>query len=198
MYHKDIYACMSNTLFIFDWDDTLFPTHWLTEKRLIFNDKPDLSHVKGHLELLSNSVEAILQHAQKYGTVMIITNSEHGWVAHSCAKFMPSIMPLIREIEIVSARSLFEPLCPDSPTDWKTSAFQEEVGDFTNILSIGDSESERHAVKALAATGRYTKSLKIVERSTPDQIATQLDLITSMLEMIVAHKHSIDVCCFEA
>ena len=185
----------SSTLIIFDWDDTLLPSHWLSERGLIVgSDNPALPEVRD----LTFSVQVILEHAQKYGTVVIITNAESGWVAHSCAKFMPDVMPLISTIKTVSARSLFEPLRPDSPTEWKKVAFQQEAAAFTNVISIGDSESERYAVKTLAGPDRLTKSLKVLERSAPGQMAAQLDLIASMLEMIVTHKHSIDVCCHEA
>jgi hypothetical protein len=54
------------------------------------------------------------------------------------------------------------------------------------------------ALKSIAGPGRYIKSLKIVERSDTVHLAAQLDLVTSLMEMIVAHKHSIDVCCYEA
>ena len=187
------------TLFIFDWDDTLLPSHWLGERNLFKDEYNDFSdEEKVQIDNVSNSVQAVLQHAQKYGKVIIITNSDSGWVALSCARYMPACVSLLETIKVLSARALFETMYGDDPIDWKTVAFKQEGLSFTNVLSIGDSECERMALKSIAGPGRFTKSLKIVECSDTVHIAAQLDLVTTLMEMIVAHKHSIDVCCYEA
>ncbi len=57
----------------------------------------------------------------KHGNVLIITNAETGWVELSCKKFMPRVQPYLQNLRVLSARSAFEALYPDSPSDWKVS-----------------------------------------------------------------------------
>lgn len=73
------------------------------------------------LETLQSSVVALLTRAVKYGSVLIITNAETGWVELSCKKFMPRVLPYLQNLRILSARSTFEALYPDSPSAWKVS-----------------------------------------------------------------------------
>ena len=73
------------------------------------------------LEALSVSVIALITRAQKHGRVVVITNAETGWVQLSCRKFMPRVVPFLSQLRVLSARSTFEALHPDSPSDWKVS-----------------------------------------------------------------------------
>jgi len=71
------------------------------------------------LELLQDSVIALMARAAKFGSVAIITNAETGWVEMSCKKFMPRVLPMLSGVRILSARSSHEARFPDSPSDWK-------------------------------------------------------------------------------
>jgi hypothetical protein len=71
------------------------------------------------LSVLEDSVNALLDRALGCGTVVIITNAETGWVELSCRKFLPRCLGIVSRIRVVSARSTFEALHPDSPSDWK-------------------------------------------------------------------------------
>jgi hypothetical protein len=64
-------------------------------------------------------VIALVDRAVKSGPVVIITNAETGWVELSCKKFMPRVLPFLAGVKVLSARSTFESLYPDSPADWK-------------------------------------------------------------------------------
>lgn len=67
---------------------------------------------------------ALLERALRCGLVVIITNAETGWVELSCRRFLPRCLPLVSSIRVVSARSTFEALHPDSPSDWKVSSIR--------------------------------------------------------------------------
>ena len=71
------------------------------------------------LAVLQDGVISLINRAQQLGSVIIITNAETGWVELSCKKFMPRVAPLLTNIKILSARSTYEALFPDSPSDWK-------------------------------------------------------------------------------
>ncbi len=117
-----IHLYFTDTTIIFDWDDTLLSSSWLAQNGLRL-DEPQIvpPEAVGQLEVLSESVIQLLQRATMHGTCIIITNAETGWVELSCKKFMPRVLPCLHNIRVLSARSTFEALYPDSPSDWKVS-----------------------------------------------------------------------------
>ena len=69
---------------------------------------------------------------------------------------MPGLIPLLNQINVVSARSTFESTFPDSPLKWKFYAFQQNLLNVfacaekrKNIISMGDSHVEREAIRAV-------------------------------------------------
>ncbi len=109
-----------HAVLVFDWDDTLLCSSWLATNgfRLDYPDVIPVSVTK-QLEALQTSVVALLKRAQTYGKVMIITNAETGWVELSAKRFMPEVLPHLADLDVFSARSNFESLSPDSPSEWK-------------------------------------------------------------------------------
>ena len=105
---------------VFDWDDTLLCSSWLAQNGLRL-DYPEVipASIQKQLEALQTSVVALLRRALTFGKVMIITNAETGWVELSAKRFMPDVLTLLPELDVFSARSNFESLSPDSPSDWK-------------------------------------------------------------------------------
>ena len=92
-----------NSIIIFDWDDTLLPTTFLTPG--------------GIFDELTEAVEK--------GNVHIITNAGRGWVEYSAKRFYPSILPILSKIKIISARRQYEKVFPGNSRQWKIdSGFQ--------------------------------------------------------------------------
>jgi hypothetical protein len=170
-----------DTLIIFDWDDTLFPS--CMEKPLDDGDA---------LDTISTSVIRVLTEAQKYGTVMIITNAEKGWVEESCRRYMPRCVSILETIVVLSARTTYEWIFEDSPYTWKAFAFQIASINFSQVLSIGDRDMERYATLKLDPAIR-AKSIKLEEFPTTDTIIQQLDKLTLLLSDILAHEGDIDI-----
>lgn len=112
----------TETTIIFDWDDTLLSSSWLAQNGLRL-DEPAVVPAEAvmQLDVLQESVISLLNRAVQHGTCIIITNAETGWVELSCKKFMPKVLPCLTKIRVLSARSNFESLYPDSPSDWKVS-----------------------------------------------------------------------------
>ena len=116
------------TTIIFDWDDTLLPSSWLSVKGLRLDYPAQLPQdVLDELTTHQESVCAVLTKAMQCGTVVIITNAETGWVELSAQRFMPRVAPLLASICVFSARSTFEPMFPDNPLQWKVAAFKQLV-----------------------------------------------------------------------
>lgn len=193
------------TIMIFDWDDTILPSSWVQEQglRLDADSKPSPEH-QTQLSELAEAAAQTLKLSKKLGTVVLVTNAERGWIELSCLKFLPNLYPSLANVKILSARTEYETPEMSSPFDWKFRAFTSEIArvlnsDETrrkNILSVGDSSHEREAlINATAMLPNCrTKSLKLAERPTIDQLCKQHALIDSCFRRIVHHDGNLDLC----
>lgn len=198
-------SIIKNTLTLYDWDDTFFPSTFLAARGVRIDDEQEqLSpSLLQELSELENIVIKILEEALRYGIVKVITNAEEGWVELSGARFMPRLTKYISDngIKVVSARTLYEADYPDSPACWKTAAFAAEVddsfpeNDHLNVLVLGDSLSEREAAHNLACRmpTSCVKSVKLVERPTVIQLQRQIALLHGSFRDLREHFGSFDV-----
>jgi len=193
------------TVIIFDWDDTLLASTFLSSKGYrLDNAMVRCPEVEAQLRLLEASVVSVLTTALLYGPVHVITNAETGWVQLSAQKFMPAVVPLLDKVTVVSARSTYEPRFPEAPLQWKLSAFEDrinravsprECGRSKNIISFGDSHVEREAVRSVTRGWDLTttKSVKFAERPSMEQLRRQLDLVSSCFQFIYAYQGDLDL-----
>ena len=84
----------------------------------------------------------ILELSVKNGITYIITNAGEGWVQYSAEKFLPALVPILKHIHIISARSRYENVTKDY-RKWKQYAFMEarahlEDAKIKNIIALGD------------------------------------------------------------
>jgi len=108
-----------NTMIIFDWDDTLLCTSYLTPTG-IFNDDFELSEKdKEKISKLEGHVLKILKLAVAKGDTYIITNAAPGWVEYSCERFYPEVFEILNKVTIVSARGEYEKMYPGDSRQWK-------------------------------------------------------------------------------
>mmetsp|Transcript_79439 Transcript_79439/g.171667 ORF Transcript_79439/g.171667 Transcript_79439/m.171667 type:complete len:349 (-) Transcript_79439:395-1441(-) len=101
----------SQTIILFDWDDTLCPSNWIRENRpalSFFKPAPNVEKFQRPLRELQAVDEQLLKFAMKLGTVIIVTNAMEPWVETSCKNFLPALMPLIKQLPVVYARSIYE------------------------------------------------------------------------------------------
>jgi len=199
-----------DTVIIFDWDDTLLASSFLSSRGYRLDSDmektPEHEAVEQQLKELESAVTTLLTMALSYGTVHVVTNAETGWVQLSAQKFMPGLVPILSKLNILSARSTFEPQHPDSPLRWKFFAFQEKLhnhfsGDYKskggkkNVISFGDSHVEREAVRAVtkSMTSTRCKSVKFAERPSTEQLRRQLELVTNCFHYIHQHDGDLDL-----
>lgn len=148
---------------------------------------------------------------------MIITNADEEWVKFSSARFLPRIVPLLARVRVVSARH-YESLYPGRSVCWKAAAFTHVAKAFfaagdeaaaaarlaaglppapappREIISVGDSNDERLAVRAAAAPLAATpKAIKLVDAPSLHTIACQLHTVSTCLPFVAAREHAIDV-----
>lgn len=191
-----------NTVIIFDWDDTLLSSTFLAARGYrIDNSMQRDAEIEAQLRLLERSVCSVLQTALRYGRVQIITNAENGWVHLSAQAFIPAVLPMLDMVTVISARSTYEPHYA-LPLQWKSAAFRDRLNECygdakcaKNVLSFGDSQVEREAVRTVTRdmSNTTTKSIKFAERPTMEQLRRQVELVTNCFHYLYAHQGDLDL-----
>ena len=180
-----------NSIIIFDWDDTLLPTSFLTPGG-IFNENMKIPPIENEkISKLEQAVLKILTEATEKGNVYIITNAGNGWVEYSANRFYPNIMPFLEKIKIISARSLYDKIYPGNSRQWKIEAFLNlkkyvNMKLVTNIICIGDSLFEMEAGRILASkfNEAFIKTIKFREAPNLDELLKQLKLVCAQFGTI--------------
>jgi|Transcript_65886 hypothetical protein len=186
----------SKTAIIFDWDDTLLCTSYLSK----LQDGQIPQETEAYLQSIEQSAYALLEMAVELGHTFIITNATEGWVEDSAACSMPSLLPLLERVRIISARSMQEELYPGDMREWKVQTFldlgrQLHPGTIANLISIGDSSFELDAAHELGAFFgcKFIKTVKLRERPSPMVHATELNLLVSKFSTIVKKRSNLTV-----
>ena len=180
-----------NSLIIFDWDDTLLCTTFLT-KNGIYDENIKLTEKdKEKIAKLEFSVLRLLTLSIEKCDVFIITNAGQGWVEYSCEKYYPSVFKLLKKINIISARGEYEKLYPNDSRMWKIQSFLNMQRFFnsnlvTNIICLGDSFIEIDAGHILASkfTQAFIKTVKFRESPKPEELNKQLTLVADQFDSI--------------
>ena len=187
----DIKPKQHNSIIIFDWDDTLLPTSFLTPGGVFNEDMKISEYDQDKLKEIEVSVLKLLAEAVEKGNVYIITNAGKGWVEYSANKFFPSILPILEKIKIISARGEYEKIFPGNSRQWKIEAFLNlqqyvNVTLVTNIICIGDSLFEMEAGRILASkfTKAFIKTIKFREAPKLDELLKQLKLVCAQFSSI--------------
>ncbi|CAD7967487.1 unnamed protein product [Amoebophrya sp. A120] len=226
------YSNPDQTIIIFDWDDTLCPSYYVKSCGLLVNDPnadfdklaarfphreidPKTGHVKEksvgeemqeNLYELAKIGENCIRTALRFGRVVIITNAETGWTQVSCRKWLPTLLPLLSSMTVISARSTFEPKGVESPAGWKTHAFKEVIEAFysrypnqrwKNVLALGDGRADREALHRVTeerlSEGCRQKNVKFIVKPSLDTLKKQLVLFTDVLEHLVFVDDHVDI-----
>lgn len=182
-----------NSIIIFDWDDTLLCTSYLTPGGY-FDEQMELTEKdKEKISKLEQSAYKVLSIALEKGDVYIITNAGPGWVQFSAQKFYPSVYNILDRVKIISAREEYEAKYPGDSRKWKIYTFlnlQKTMNTdlVTNIICLGDSFIEMDAGRILASkfTQAFVKTVKFRESPKPEELNKQLTLVAVQFNSIVA------------
>jgi len=179
----------SDTLIVFDWDDTLLCTSAINAQ----------SWTDSQLRELERLGEDILQSSMQLGETIIITNGIESWVQNSAGRYLPGLLPTLNSMSVLSARHLYEDLSPGDPFAWKKHAFrellaqrQERVGSHElrlNLVVIGDSQAEidaaKYATKHCGGHSPLLKTVKFKDCPTVHELLGQLRRLGQELDNIV-------------
>ena len=180
-----------NSLIIFDWDDTLLPTSFLTQGGIFDENLILTENDQKKIEKLEDAALSLLNNAITKGDVYIITNAGLGWVEYSAKRFYPKVFEILPKIQIISARGEWENAFPGDSRKWKIQTFlslEKRLNTklVTNIICLGDSLFEIEAGRVLANCFReaFVKTIKFKEGPKLDELNKQLLLVTNQFNSI--------------
>ena len=184
----------SNTLFFFDWDDTLMCTSYIMP---IFNSnnlKININKIKEKLKNLDENISNLLNKALERGIVFLITNASPGWVEYSSTTFLPLTSNILNKVKIFSAKGLFSKNFPGDPTQWKIKSFKYAIEKnnintkiISNIICFGDSFVDLEAIESLryCFTNAFIKVIKFKESPHLIELEKQIYIVLSQLDFIL-------------
>jgi len=187
----------SQTVIIFDWDDTLLCTSYLNRRE----GKSMRPTTEADLKLIGDIVGRLLVKASQMGHCFIITNAMTGWVEYSCARYLPALLPTLeKNVKIISARSRYEELYPHDVRQWKKKAFLDVQQEFnlpvvTNLNSLGDAQYEMDAARIMGQEFSHAlvKTVKFQENPTPEELLKELEIVEQKFESVVGNARNLKV-----
>lgn len=170
---------------ILDWDDTLFPTYFYSIK----NIKYTFHLFKNKFELLERSIINMLIKLNKYKNVYILTNGSMKWF-YSSVKYIPKIIPYLKDIKIISARDHFSKLYPNDIVLWKTFSILNILNHnmfLEKILFVSDLDIDFKSLKKVKMMKPYieTKTYKFMETPMICQLIKQQNDLTRFIDFIL-------------
>jgi len=196
-----------NTIYLIDWDDTLFPTSWFKKNNISLYNKSSVDNYKLYFMELDNTIEKILYKLNKNGKIYIVTNANLKWI-NDCLNELPFTKDIIdaNQIKILSARDLYSKKYLNI-MEWKKNTFKNIVNSIinydkcTNIISIGDAEYEYYGlleldnhIKTLNNNHCYLlKNIKFIESPNFEQIIDQNELLHKSIDNITNNLRYIDI-----
>lgn len=160
------FTSASQTLLIFDWDDTLFPTTFVRDQhglgsRSQLKGHPQYAQISAKIKVCEDAAIKVVSEAAKLAQVVIVTLANFEWVDDMSQEFFPRMRKLLRQsgIKIVYAQNEVEH--PDDLEEFtreraveywsglKGAAISQEAHTFyedrcwQNVISVGDAVYER-------------------------------------------------------
>ena len=183
-----------NTLFFFDWDDTLMCTSYIMP---IFNSNNlniNINKIREKLKNLDENISNLLNKALERGIVFLITNASPGWVEYSSTTFLPLTSDILNKVKIFSAKGLFSKNFPGDPTQWKVKSFKYAIEKnnintkiISNIICFGDSFVDLEAIESLkyCFNNAFIKVIKFKESPHLIELEKQIYIVISQLDFIL-------------
>jgi len=186
---EDMENRLSDTLIVFDWDDTLLCTSAINAH----------SWTEVQLQQLERIGEDILRSSMQLGETIIITNGIESWVQNSAGRYLPGLLPTLNSMMVLSARTMYEDRSPGDPFAWKKHAFRELLAERQdrvdlhenrlNLIVIGDSQAEidaaKYATKHCGGRNPLLKTIKFKDCPTAHELLGQLRRLAQELDHVV-------------
>jgi len=181
-----------NNIIIFDWDDTLFPTTYLTPKG-IYIERETTQEESLLFKDLELSVLKLILFAVNKGETYILTNSILKWVHYCIQNYYPKVKEVLDKVKIISSRELYEQKFPNNSKKWKLESYlniatltKYNKKMLTNIINISDSSSDITAVTKLSESfvNVILKTLKFKDAPNLQDLSKELKLVCKQFHLI--------------
>lgn len=194
------------TVIIFDWDDTLFPTTWLTDNGIDLSDQNTQNKFIVYFSKLDMLLYNLLINCLNYGSIFIVTNASAKWINTSMV-MLPNTKKIISKnmnINIISARDMHQEDYPNKIDIWKKLTFQNITLNnlnkykYQHIISIGDAEYEYNALTDLfnhasVTKERLLKTIKLLRNPSFDSLVDQLEVLNIHIDKIIKKNNHMDL-----
>jgi len=188
------------------------PTSVIRSQRHRWSKPLTQSELESHAKL----VESVLRAACRIGSVAIVTLSKNSWVPKSALRYLPGVdfPALFQELNIsVHYAQEEEVRCPGAiaAEDWaglKKSSMKGCIDLWSgngllaeeprpSVISIGDSDAEQKALKALLREPRIgkplCKTIKFVDEPEMGELSRELKELLPLLESFALGKTDFDI-----
>lgn len=192
---------MSNII-ILDWDDTLFPTYWITSQRINITNENIRNKYTMHFSQLDIILHKLLSKMLEKSKVIIVTNAGIKWINIS-ANCVSNTKKLMHDkIPVISARDKFNKQYPNDAYAWKKITFVNVANNYKNykiktILSIGDADYELKALlnlsKNKSVPNTYYKSIKLITSPSFDLLLQQLNALFDATSKVINQSKNMDL-----
>ena len=196
-----------NTLIILDWDDTLFPTTWVTSANIDINNISKNPSLVYYFKTLDTELQELFKHLINLGDVIIVTNAQLNWINIS-STILPMTSKFLRiknkskPIEVISARS-FAQNDSSNPNDWKKITFSHLIFEayknkkYNNVISIGDADYEYQALLNLYSQDKNNykllKSVKFIKYPPKEILIDQIKVLKRVIRKVCIIKKHLDL-----
>lgn len=188
-----------NSIFIFDWDDTLMCTNFLRGCKLEDPEVRKKVQSSKHIAKLEQSVESILSTAIEQGDVYIVSNGNKDWIFKSWRVVLPKCYDKFSyKVKVVSARDSFEGRLDRAL--WKNAVMDKIAESYdkrllSNIVVIGDDPNDIKSGRNFGGSFEncYLKTVKFKSAPNLAVLARQLSLLDGKLMRIVSNVKNMNI-----
>ena len=194
-----------NTLIIYDWDDTLFPTSYIHRIEDFQTNK---------FSIIERFNIRLLEKSRQSGHVLIITNAATEWIYASAKKYMYRLYQYLKytNIPVISAREFANSRQMYNYEKWKDITFYDTINRYmniihkhiNNIISVGDAMFERNALikyghyinnkeQYRAPNNIYIKTIKYINNPIPDALINQTKSLLNNIEYHIQVKGDLNI-----
>ena len=178
------------TIFLFDWDDTLMCTSFILSKVQPLSEE--------EIKTTSNlglKVTNFLEECSKQGKIIIMTNSSKDWMKNTYEQYLKIKEEFFKNIKIISTRDLY--LKNNIPKEkWKEMALNEFLSKFgdeiENLICASDSEGDINLFKNISKIkkGKNISTIKFKSNPSPQIMIKEIDFLTkTIFDIIGKNKH---------
>ncbi len=203
---SDIESQSIKPIIILDFDDTLFPSSWLSSININLHST-DISEIHFlEIQKLDDIIFNFINSICDSSIVYIISNSDSSWINFSSQKFLPKSYPLILKCIIISSRDLHSKSHPHNPELWKKLTFTTLLdflvqkfssnNSILNILSLGDQINDRDCLFFASSPHQHiinAKSIKFISKPSVDLLYKQIQFVHSHLISILDYNNNLDI-----